>query len=121
MGERAAGPMANRMTSPQPGAFAAAMGRPKIATDAFPASAVPMTQGAASTRATPIPSAATTRSRQPASRDPTSTEPTAHASAVTMTSGTTAGAKPAAAAMTAPRMATWPAGRVRHFGPGSTP
>ncbi len=66
MGERAAGPMAKRMTSPHPGAFAPAIGRPKIATDAFPASSVPMTQGAASTRATPIASAATTRSRQPA-------------------------------------------------------
>ena len=100
--------------------MAPAIGRPKIATDAFPASAVPITQGAASTSATPIDSAATTRTRQRASRDPTSTEPTAHARPATMTSGTTAGAKPAATAITAPRMATWPAGRLRHFGPGST-
>ena len=67
MGERAAGPMAKRMTSPQPGAFAAAIGRPKMATEPLPASTVPSTQGAVRTRATPIASAAAARIRQPAS------------------------------------------------------
>ena len=120
MGERAAGPMAKRSTSPQSGAVAPAIGRPKIPTEAFPASAVPTTHGVASTRAVPTPSPATTRTRQAESRAPTRTEPTAQASAMTTTSGTTAGAKPAATAMMAPRMATRPAGRLRHLGPGST-
>ena len=52
MGERAAGPMAKRMTSPQFGAVAPETGRPKMATEPLPASAVPTTQGAARTRAT---------------------------------------------------------------------
>ena len=70
MGERAAGPMAKRSTSPQSGAVAPAIGRPKIPTEAFPASAVPTTHGVASTRAVPTPSAATTRTRQAESRAP---------------------------------------------------
>src|SRR5271155_4400811 len=45
MGDRAAGPMAKRMTSPQLGAVAPERGRPKMATDPLPANAVPTTQG----------------------------------------------------------------------------
>ena len=120
-GERAAGPMAKRSTSPQSGAVATAIGNPKIATEPVPASAVPSTQGAASSSATPTPSAATTSTRPAESRAPTRTEPTAQASAITTTSGTIAGAKPEAAAMTAPRMVIWPVGLLRHRGPRSRP
>ena len=82
MGERAAGPMAKRMTSPQFGRRRAARraGRRWRPTP-LPASAVPITQGAASTRATTTASTATTRTRQPGSRAPTRSEPTAQASA----------------------------------------
>ena len=121
MGERATGPMAKRTTSPQFGAEAPATGSPKMATAPLPASAVPITQGAANTSATATASSATTRTRHHAgSRVPTRSEPTAHASAVRMTRGTTAGAKADAAAISAPRTATWPAGRLRHAGPAST-
>ena len=48
IGERTAGPMANRVTSPQPGAAAAEIGRPKISTACPPASRTPTTQGAQS-------------------------------------------------------------------------
>jgi hypothetical protein len=113
MGERATGPMAKRMSSPQPGAVALAMGRPKMETDALPASAVPITHGAASTKATATPATATTTSRPPPWRAPTRREPSAQATAVPRTSGTIAGANPAAAAITAPRMATCPAGWLR--------
>ena len=119
-GDWATGPMAKRMTSPQSGAVAPAMGRPKICTEALPASAVPMTHGASSRRATATASIPTTTTRQPASRPLTRSAPIGQASAARSTSGTTAGAKPAAAAMMAPSTATWPRCRLRQRGPGST-
>ena len=112
--------MAKRTTSPQLGAVA---GREREAEDghrALPASAVPTTQGSASANATTTDWTATTRTRPSAPRAPTRTDPTTQATAVTRTMGTIAGAKPAAAAMTAPRMTTWPTGRLRQCGPGST-
>ena len=121
MGERAVGPTAKRMTSPQLGAVAPATGRPKMATEPLPASAVPDHPGQRQDQGHPHgldrhdeDAATSARAR------PTRTEPSTQATAVTRTMGTTAGANAAATAMTAPRMATWPAGRLRHRGPGST-
>ena len=106
MGERATGPTAKRMTSPQLGAVAPERGRPKMATDPLPASAVPTTQGRARTSATITACTATTSTRHVGPRTPTRRPPSIQATAVTRTIGTTAGANPAAAAMTAPRMTT---------------
>ena len=95
-GDRATGPTAKRTSSPQPGAVAPAMGRPKMEMDARPARTVPTTHGAARSSATATDSSATTTSRQPGSRSPTTSAPTAQASAVSTTTGTIAGAKLAA-------------------------
>src|ERR1700722_7335116 len=66
MGERAAGPTAKRMTSPQLGAVAPERGRPKMATDPLPASAVRTTQGRATASApTPPPAPTTTTTPLP--------------------------------------------------------
>ena len=53
IGERTVGPMANRVTSPHPGAAAAEIGSPKIATECPPASTTPTAQGAQSRTARP--------------------------------------------------------------------
>jgi len=119
-GERAAGPMANRMTSPQSGAVDDELGRPKMETHAFPASAVPITHGASRTSATPREAPAATSTLRPASRAPTSTAPSDHDNAATRTMGRMAGAKPVATAMIAPSTAICPRGCVRHAGPGGT-
>ena len=74
-GDRAAGPTAKRRTSPQLAAVAPERGSPKIATDPFPARAVPTTQGKARTSATTTACNATTSTRQVGSWAPTRTEP----------------------------------------------
>ena len=99
-------PDGERMTSPN-SPRSPRRGRPKIATDSLPASAVPSTQGRARTNATSTAFTATRpaprRSPRPPGRNRIPRPRT-----VTRTMGTTAGAKPAAAAMMAPRMTTWP-------------
>ena len=118
-GERASGPMANRMTSPQSGAFAGATGKPKMPTAERPATTVPMAHGAVRTRATPTASSAV-RTRRPApAATPTSAEPAAQDSAATSTIGNTAGANAPARATSAPSTATWPARVLRQRGPSS--
>ena len=91
-----------------------------MATEPLPARTVPTTQGSARARATTTACRATTRTRQVGSRASSRADPSIQATAVTRTIGTTAGANPAATAITAPRMTTWPTGRLRQCGPGST-
>ena len=55
--------MANLVTSPQPGADAGEMGRPKISSAWWPARRVPTTQGAHSNAATPQATAAAASTR----------------------------------------------------------
>ena len=93
------------------GAVAPERGRPKMATDPLPASAVPDHPGQGQDQRHRPPPATPRRARATSARGaPTRSEPSTHATAVTRTIGTTAGANPAAAAMTAPRTTTWPDG-----------
>ena len=93
-GERIVGPMANRITSPQPGAAAAEIGRPKISTACPPARRVPTTQGAQSSSGHADGLARPRRvMRQPLSLAcPARAEPRASATAHTSVIGSTAGA-----------------------------
>ncbi len=120
IGERAAGPTAKRMTSPQFGAVAPETGRPKMATDPFPASTVPITQGSARASATATACNATTRTRHVGSRAPDEDGPHHPGHRGDEDHGDDRGREAAAAAMTAPRTATCPAGRLRQRGPGAT-
>ena len=91
-----------------------------MATDPLPANAVPTTQGRARTSATTTACSATTSTRHDGSFALMMSEPRTHATAMTSTMGSTAGAKAEAAAMTAPRRTTCPKGRLRQCAPGST-
>jgi hypothetical protein len=108
IGESTAGPMANRVSSPQLGAAAPEIGSPKIATECPPASRTPTTQGAQSSAATPRAFAVSAARRPARTAWPVQREPRANATAQTIVMGNTAGANEPAAAMMAPSATGWP-------------